>query len=275
MSHGTNGPSSSHDTGHGPPAPGEPERVVSFSDRILDRLNGTWVGTLLNDSLVHRVDRDHRQSDKEFLRRRVVAAATLLVGAMILALSMATEPGNPRFYVLTVLLAVVWTVGAFLSGPLHAGYIRRNEQLQRPIVQPILLGLLAAAVFVAGALIVAQVPFLTAAVESVLEHARASSLPLIVFITMINGLAEELFFRGALFAAIGVTHPVAISTVIYGLATVATLNVMLVFAALVLGFVVGLQRRVTGGVQASMLTHITWSLTLLLVLPPLFNALAA
>ena len=89
-------------------------------------------------------------------------------------------------------------------------------------------------------------------------------------ITLVNGIAEELFFRGALFAAIGVRHPVLISTVIYTLATVAGGNPVLVFAAAVLGAVVGLQRRAGGGVLAPILTHITWSSAMLFVLPPLF-----
>jgi hypothetical protein len=46
-----------------------------------------------------------------------------------------------------------------------------------------------------------------------------------------------------------------------------------VFAATVLGVLVGLQRRVSGGVLAPMLTHITWSLGMLLILPPLMAAL--
>jgi hypothetical protein len=32
-----------------------------------------------------------------------------------------------------------------------------------------------------------------------------------------------------------------------------------------------LERRATGGVLAPMLTHVTWSLLMLLVLPPLFG----
>jgi hypothetical protein len=47
-------------------------------------------------------------------------------------------------------------------------------------------------------------------------------------------------------------------------------NPLLVFAAAVLGAVVGLQRRAGGGVLAPVLTHITWSMTMLLVLPPIF-----
>jgi hypothetical protein len=42
---------------------------------------------------------------------------------------------------------------------------------------------------------------------------------------------------------------------------------MLAFAALFIGAVVGLQRRASGGVLAPILTHVTWSLSMLLVLP--------
>jgi membrane protease YdiL (CAAX protease family) len=65
---------------------------------------------------------------------------------------------------------------------------------------------------------------------------------------------------------------VPISTAVYTLATVATGNVMLVFAAAVLGVLVGLQRRASGGVLAPILTHVTWSLGMLLVLPPIMGA---
>jgi membrane protease YdiL (CAAX protease family) len=49
---------------------------------------------------------------------------------------------------------------------------------------------------------------------------------------------------------------------------------MLVFAAAVLGVLVGLQRRVSGGVLAPMLTHTTWSMGMLFILPPLMESLA-
>jgi membrane protease YdiL (CAAX protease family) len=93
---------------------------------------------------------------------------------------------------------------------------------------------------------------------------------LLVLITVANGLTEEVFFRGALYAAIGARHPVLISTAVYAVATVATGNPMLVFAALTLGLVLGLQRRASGGLLAPMLTHVTWSVSMLLALPPLF-----
>lgn len=224
-------------------------------------------------TLLSPVERDHRQPDHMFRRRRVVVALTLVVGATLLGFSLATTPGDPDFYLLTFALAATWAVGAFLSGPLHAGRMRLGGDLRRPVVQPILIGLAAVAVFTAGALVVAQVPLLRASVDEVLDHARYGSLPVIVVITLVNGLAEELFFRGALYAAVGRHHPVTVSTAVYTLTTVVTGNIMLVFAAAVLGVLVGLQRRVSGGVLAPMLTHTTWSMGMLFILPPLMAAL--
>jgi membrane protease YdiL (CAAX protease family) len=51
---------------------------------------------------------------------------------------------------------------------------------------------------------------------------------------------------------------------------VATGNLILVFAAIAVGLVLGLQRRATGGVLAPTITHVTWSLLMLLVLPLFF-----
>ena len=86
---------------------------------------------------------------------------------------------------------------------------------------------------------------------------------------MVNGIAEELFFRGAMYAAIP-RHQVVITTVAYTVATLATGNVMLGFAAILLGVVVGLQRRATGGILAPILTHLVWSVAMLYALPAIF-----
>lgn len=218
------------------------------------------------------VERDHWQTDRAFRRRRLVVLATLVVGAALLWLSLSIEPGDPAFYASSFALAATWTAGALLSGPLHAGWIHVGDGLRRPVLQPIGVGLVAVAVFAVGALLVGQVPFLESSVNDVLEHARQGWLPLVAVVTLVNGLAEELFFRGALYAAVGVRHPVAVTTLVYALATVATGNVMLVFAALVLGLLVGLQRKVSGGVLAPMLTHVTWSAGMLLLLPPIMGS---
>jgi len=220
--------------------------------------------------LIDKVERDHWQPDEAFVRRRIVVGITLAVGATLLGLSFSVRQGDPAFYPLTVGLAATWTLGSLLSGPLHLGHILRGGTLRRPIITPVVAGLMLAALFVLGAFVIRTIPALASLTEDVLGYARLGNLWIILVITLVNGIAEELFFRGSLFAAIGTWHPVLISTVLYALATVAGGNPVLVFAAALLGTVVGLERRASGGILAPILTHITWSLSMLLVLPPIF-----
>ena len=226
-------------------------------------------------SLWDVVPRDHRESDTALRRRQVVTVTVVLLGAVLLGVSLRIEPGSAWFYPATFALAATWTVGAFASGRLYLGHIATDDPddedgLVRPVVQPIAIGLALAGLFVVGALVVREIPLLSDQVEKVLGFATEGTLPLLVVITAVNGVAEELFFRGAAYAAIP-RHPVLWTTVAYTAATLATGNVMLAFAAILLGVVVGLQRRASGGILAPVLTHCTWSLTMLLALPPIFG----
>jgi uncharacterized protein len=226
--------------------------------------------TFIRRSLWDVVPRDQRDSDEAFRRRQVVAAVVVLVGAGVLGWSLRLEPGGNTFYVAAIVLAGVWAAGAFLSGRLHLGRIAGGgEVFIRPIVAPVLLGLLLVGLFVLGALVVREIDPLATYVSSVLEYADEGSLTALAIITFFNGIAEELFFRGAMYAAIP-RHPVLWTTVAYVVATLATGNVMLAFAAILLGAVCGLERRASGGILAPILTHITWSLSMLFLLPLLF-----
>jgi uncharacterized protein len=216
------------------------------------------------------VPRDHRESPAQLRRRQLVTLGVVLIGGTVLAISLRIEPGSALFYPATLTLALVWAVGAFASGPLHLGReVHPSGHHVRPVVAPILLGLALSGVFVVGALVVRQIDVLDAYVRSVLEYADEGSAALLVLVTAVNGIAEELFFRGAVYAAV-TRHPVPVTTVAYTLATLATGNVMLAFAAVVLGTVVGLQRRASGGILGPILTHVTWSVTMLFALPALF-----
>lgn len=228
----------------------------------------TWVRRALWDV----VPRDQRDTPEALRRRQLVTAAFVVLGGTMLGLSLRIEPGSPWFYPASAILAGIWTVGALAAGPLHLGRIAHptGGHYTRPIVTPILVGLGLAAVFVAGGLIVRQIEWLDRQVRSVLDFADQGTLWLVLVLTVVNGIAEELFFRGAAYAAIP-RHPVVITTIAYTIATLATGNVMLGFAAVVLGFVVGLQRRASGGILAPTLTHITWSTTMLFALPALFG----
>ena len=132
------------------------------------------------------------------------SASPIVVGATILGLSFSTEQGSREFYLLTFALAATWALGSVASGPLHLGHIVLGGVRRRPIFTPIIVGLLLAALFVAGGLVIRDVPFLARLTEDVLGYARYGTLWLVAVITLVNGIAEELFFRGALFAAIGV-----------------------------------------------------------------------
>lgn len=227
------------------------------------------VQAFVRAALIVPVQRDHRESDAAFRRRRVVAAVTLVVGAVLLGTALRIPAGDPLFYAATGALAVVWAAGGLLSGPLHLGHAhtRAGSERARPVVQSLALGTLLLAIFLIGGLVVAHIPWLRDPVEGLLDHARLGSLPLVVLITAVNGVAEELYFRGALYAAVGRHHPVVVTAVVYALVTAGTGIPLLVLAGAALALLTGLQRRVTGGVLASIITHLTWSLGMLLLLP--------
>jgi membrane protease YdiL (CAAX protease family) len=222
---------------------------------------------VLRAALVEKVPRDHHQADTAFHRRRIVVTLGLATGAVLLGLSLATHPGDGLFYPLTLAVAATWVLAGLASGPLHLGHAPLRGQLRRPVLTPVGIGLAVGAVFLLGGLVVREIGPLHGYVSDVLAHARQGNLVLIAVVTLVNGAAEEVFFRGALFAAIGRRRPVIVSTVIYTLVTVATRNPMLVFAAGLLGSVLGLQRRASGGILAPMITHVTWSAVLLFALP--------
>lgn len=223
----------------------------------------------LRRSLWDAVPRDHRDPLPRLRRRQWTTAAFALLGAVVLGLTLRLEPGNPWFYPATLGLAAVWIVGAFASGTLHLGRIATPRGLDRPWISPVLMGLLLAGVFVVGAVIVREIPYLGDRVAGVLDYTGTGSLPVLMAVAALNGVAEELFFRGALYAALP-HRPVLWTTLAYVVVTLATGNVMLALAAAILGLVVGLERRASGGVLAPILTHVSWSVVVLLVLPPLF-----
>jgi uncharacterized protein len=205
-------------------------------------------------------------------RRRIIVAIIVVIGAVLLGYSLGRKPGDSSFYGLTLGLAGVWALGALLARPIHLGHVRFFDRNQRPVISGTVVGLVLGGVFILGGFIAREIPALRDYAAQVLEFATQGSLPLVVFITVINGLAEEIFFRGALYSALEKHHPAVISTIVYVIVIgVSTLNPMLTFAALILGAVCAFERRATGGVLAPILTHMVWGLIMVLVLPPIFG----
>jgi len=214
----------------------------------------------------------HHEAPGLIRRRRIVVAIVLVIGGALLGYSLTRPPGDSSFYWLTLALAAVWAVGALASGPVHLGCIRFRGRNQRPWITGTAVGLALGAVFVVGGLIAREIPGVREYITRVLEFANYGPLLLVTFITVVNGVAEEMFFRGALYTALGRFRPILVSTVLYVIATAATTgNPMLGFAAIILGTVCAVERRVTGGVLAPMLTHFFWGLVLVLALPPMFG----
>ncbi len=226
---------------------------------------------LLPRWLAEKVPRDHWETDAKFHRRRRVVVATSLAGAGMLGAGLSTKPDSPAFYGITLGTAATWVIGGLASGRLHLGWMEYGGGMRRPLVTPLLTGVGAFGVFYAAALMCKRIPPLERAISSILSYADQGSNGLVTFTTLANGAAEEVFFRGALFAAVGTRRPVVASTGVYMLATLATRNPALVLASGVMGALFGLQRRSSGGIQAPMITHLTWSTLMLRYLPPLFR----
>jgi uncharacterized protein len=213
----------------------------------------------------------HHESPVVLRRRRFVVAVTLVIGAVVLGFSLRRTPGESSFYWLTLVLAAVWISGGLVSGPLHLGGINWRGRNQRPVISGLAIGLALGAIFVLGGLIAREIPVVAALIVRVLQFESHGTVLFIVLITLVNGLAEEVFFRGALYTALGRRQPVVISTILYACVSMASGNYMLGFAAIILGTVCALERRASGGVLAPMLTHFVWGLIMVLVLPPIFG----
>ena len=198
-----------------------------------------------------------------------MVAATAVAGVGVLGASLTATPGSRRFYGLTAATALTWTAGGLASGPVPRGWAPGAEGLRRPVVGPVLTGVGAFGAFYAAALVAKRIPVLDRAITSVLRYADHGSGGLVLATTLANGAAEEVFFRGALYAAAGRNAATA-TTGAYMIAATATRNPALVLASGVMGVLFALQRRATGGVQAPLLTHLTWSALMLRFLPRLF-----
>ncbi len=198
-----------------------------------------------------------------------MVGATAVVGVGVLGASLTTRPGSPAFYALTGATALTWTAGGLAAGPVHRG---STAGRRRPVVGPVLTGVGAFGAFSAAALVARRIPVLDRAIASVFRYADQGAPGLVLATTLVNGAAEEVFFRGALYAAAG-RRAVPVSTAGYVLATTATRNPALVLASAVMGVLFAWQRRATGGIQAPLLTHLTWSTLMVRFLPPLFRRL--
>jgi uncharacterized protein YbjT (DUF2867 family)/membrane protease YdiL (CAAX protease family) len=261
-----------------------PIRLRTFEDAVTEALEerqrelsarDDWRARLrakLPMSLSYRVPVRHEESEAVRSKRRRVVIGTSVVGASLLGAGLNTRPGSNAFFGTTLAVAGIYTAGGFASGPLHLGWVQlQDRSMRRPVITPVATGVGAFGVFYVGGHLVKLVPPLGRAVASVTQFADEGDERLVTLTTLANGVAEEIFFRGAVYAALERRQPVLSSTAAYMAATVPTRNPMLVFASGLMGALWGAQRRATNGLQAPVLTHLTWSALMLRYLPPVFK----
>jgi CAAX protease family protein len=136
---------------------------------------------------------------------------------------------------------------------------------------PVLTGAGAFGLFYGAARIAQRIPALDRAIASVLRYEHVGSTSVVLLTASANALAEELFFRGALWALVEDSRPLITTTLAYAAITATTRNPALVLAGATTSVLFGLQRHNSGGILAPALSHLTWSLLMLRYLPPLFR----
>lgn len=195
-------------------------------------------------------------------QRRIIVAATTVVGAVLTAFALNEHGTGPRFFLLTFALAATWIVGAALSGPLPTG-----PRTRRDVLAAVAVGALAFGVFAVGSLIVRQIPWLHEQVQQIIGHASGRVALLAALVAVINGIGEEVFFRGAAYAAFDTWNPAVASTALY-VAVIACAGVpILILAGIIMGTLLVLQRQYTRGVLAPAVTHVSWTLLMICFLP--------
>lgn len=192
--------------------------------------------------------------------------ATGVLAAAALAWSLRIEAGDPWFYPATFILAAIYIVGSLVAVRLVGSRFRWHVS-RRGVRDAVVGGGLLALVFFAGAFLVRFIPFLRDPVDELLDHARVGSLVFVLITTAVNGVAEEMFYRGALWRAVKPGYRMVVTTVLYTAVTALAGVPLLAFAAAALGVLVAVLRERTQSLTPPIIAHLIWSVSMLVVLP--------
>lgn len=181
-----------------------------------------------------------------------------LVVAAILTEKAFEAPGATRF---TYYIAVTLLLGTVLSGD----FPKEGRGGGRRLAGPAITG---AALFVTFAILgwlTSWIDPLDHGVAEIMRHARAGPGWEVALGTAVAAVAEEVFYRGALFERVRL--PVLTTTLAHMATTLPVGNVALTLSAGMLGVVLGLSRRASGGWWAPAVTHVVWGLMIVAWLP--------
>lgn len=214
----------------------------------------------------------------DFLRERNEAStreillAVVLPGALAaLGLGIASHApdGGVVFYVATFAVAAVYflTWACFrTSHPLFD-----TSRLGKDVVRGLVIGMALLALFLGGALLVRFIPFLSEPVHALLDNARYGALWVTILTTAINGIGEEVYFRRIAFDRLpGTWLARAVMSLVLYIAVTAAMGVpLLALAAIAVGVAASYEARRTGSLVSPCVLHLSWSLSMLLILPHL------
>jgi hypothetical protein len=213
--------------------------------------------------------------------RWVVVAASLAVGTALLGYGLHSRGDSAGFYVGTLAAAGVWFAGGVAAGPVPwrprpvAGSVDRSGMGAWPPARQLAgaagIGVALYGLLVALDLVVRQIPFLSHALDRILADADRGPLLAVLLLTLVNAVAEEVFFRGALYDTLGRRFDeratVALAITVYVLVTAVSANLVLIAAAVLVGAATTLERRETGGIGPTVVTHVVWSALMVTAFP--------
>jgi membrane protease YdiL (CAAX protease family) len=205
-------------------------------------------------------------------RRWMLVCTALVLGAVLVGATLRFDRGSAGFYVAGYLLAGVW-IGASLLATDQRAARRALFDVPTEITGGVVVGAVMFVVFVVGAAAGRQFSVLAGPIDHILRTADGGSLAAVMTLALVNGVAEELFFRGVLVDALAArrersTRDVFVwSTVVYVVVTSVAGNTALTLAAVVMGAVFAAERWYTRSLVAPVVTHLVWSTLMILVFP--------
>ena len=198
------------------------------------------------------------------MTRRVIVGLTLALGTAALTWALRLPAGDRWFVPAALLTAAIWLAGAWACRPLPLTGVPAPT---RQVGLGLAAGLGALVLCLGAGAVVSEIPVLAGPALDLLAHRSAAPMLVIVLITVVNAVAEECFFRGALYDVLPAGSAWLASTALYVLATLPGGIVLLCAAAALVGGLAAGLRRSTSGLLAPVAAHLVWSLGMLLLLP--------
>ena len=190
-----------------------------------------------------------------------------LMAAVGLGLASAAPDGGPVFYLATFAVAALYFIVWGIWGRRRP--LIDESQFWPDATRGFCIGVGLLILFIAGAFFIKFIPPLATPVNALLDNARYGALWITILTTAINGVGEEIFFRRIIpdYLPGRWLYRILVSLVIYIAVTAAMGVPLLALAAIAVGLPAAFEERRTGSLVSPVVLHLSWSLSMLLILP--------